>query len=33
MADDFPLIEGAESNIFIGFFLVDVLLFFLDFFL
>jgi len=32
MADDFPLIEGAESNIFIAFFLVDVL-FFLDFFL
>jgi len=35
MADDSPLIEGAESHIyiFIGFFLDDVLIFFLDFFL
>jgi len=32
MADDSPLIEGAESHIFIGFFLA-VVLFFLDFFL
>jgi len=33
MADDSPVIEGAESHIFIGFFFAVVLLFFLDFFL